>query len=142
MKVLKQTGGFILFLVVIEAIWILLRVDVVEDLNIFGEAPCWPWPISAVVLFTLFAAATRQIRRPVVRHTLVFGMLAALLGLGLLVPPLIGGDGFVIGMFQFLNSYWILTVAAYWAFLLVGSRIFGRRKANQSLEATCPPAGQ
>lgn len=122
MKTLKRTAGFVLFALVLEVMWILLRVDVLEDLNVFGETRCWPWLIGAVVLFVLLVTAAPRIRRPLARNGWIFGTLAALLGIGLLVPRLIGGDGLAIGMFQFLNSYWILTVAAYWGALACRAR--------------------
>lgn len=137
MTVLKQTAGFIIFAVAIEAVWVLLSVDILEDLNIFGEARCWPWLIGAVVLFAGLAVTTRRIGRPAVRNGAAFGVLAALLGIGLLVPRLIGGDGLAVGMLGFINAYWILTVAAYWGLLLVGRRLASRRNARQPPGSDC-----
>ena len=68
MKALKPTAGFILFTVVIEAMWMLLRVEILEDLNIFAEVRYWAWFMGAVVLFGLLSGAAAMIRRPAVSN--------------------------------------------------------------------------
>ena len=113
MKVLKQTAGFMTFALALQALWILLRVDILEDLNLFADVRYWPWFAGSVLLFALLASLLARIRRPVLRNGLVFGMLGAFLGIGLLVPRWLGGDGLAVGMLQFLKGYWILMGGAY-----------------------------
>jgi len=131
MKVLRQTAAFVLFAVALEGIWMLLRVDVLEDLNLFGEVTCWPWFVGAVALVAILSAATAWIRRPPVRNGLIFGILAVMLGFGVFVPRLIGGDGLAVGMLQFLNGYWLLVVAVYHGFLSI--RPVNRRSGKEAV---------
>ena len=118
MKLLTQSAGFVVFALILQALWMLLRVDVLEDLNLFAGARYWPWFAGAVLLHALLAAVGARIRRPAAGHGVVFGLLAILLVIGLLAPPLTGGDGIAVGMLQFLNGYWILSV---WVFCLLSS---------------------
>jgi|GEM_PF-6464565 len=131
LRVLGLTLGYVVFAVAVEAMWIVLQVDIAEDLNIFGEAPCWPWPIGSTVLYAVLTTWCDSVRRPVDRHVIFFGALAVLFVSGLVVLFRTQTDGLAIALVAGLNAVWLVTIAAYRGLTLVVGALWRRRIARK-----------
>lgn len=114
MILLRRAGGFLVFSIAVQFLFRVVGVDILSDLNIFGEFNCWPWLLGALVIYLLLKWLTHKCGTARRKWSVAVASVTALLALGWLLPMYLSQDGLAIGILQFLNIYWILAVAVYW----------------------------
>jgi len=132
MKIIKNTLYYVVISLILHFLFVLFRIYVLEDINIFGEMKLASliWFSGATVTYLILEWLTHGIKSLWIRHSIFFGFLCALLMLGMSIPYFSHIDGIAGGLIIFLNIYWISSIVLYKICIL--SVIYLKRKGNKA----------
>ena len=89
MKYVWQVIGFLIVSVLVQFLFWVSKIKVLEELNVFDQSACWVWLGGAAIVFLVLSVMTDRCHKSIARWGMGIAAVASLVVLGWFLPSVV-----------------------------------------------------